>query len=89
LGAENPDQRLQGLLANLRWLSTAHASYPRKITKKLAFNRFQTLSVEIIEEKNRSKVIHSQFISPCSNPRNPPVWTDSGCPDKYMKTQCN
>jgi len=56
------------LLANLRWLSTAQASYPRKITKKLAFNRFQTLSVEIIEEKNREKVIHSQFISPCSNP---------------------
>jgi hypothetical protein len=55
------------LLANLRWLSTAQASYPRKITKKLAFNRFQTLSVEIIEEKNREKVIHSQFILLCSH----------------------
>jgi hypothetical protein len=43
-------------------------SYPRKITKKLAFHRFQSSSVEIIEEKNREKVIHSQFISPCSNP---------------------
>jgi len=53
------------LLSNLRWLSEAHVSYPRKITKKLAFHRFQTLSVEIIEEKNREKVIHSQFISPC------------------------
>ena len=21
--------------------------------------------------------------------RNPTAWTDSGCPDKYMKTQCN
>jgi hypothetical protein len=40
-------------------------SYPRKITRKLAFNRFQSLSVEIIEEKNREKVIHSQFILPC------------------------
>jgi len=39
--------------------------YPQKITKKLAFNRFQSFSVEIIEEKNREKVIHSQFISPC------------------------
>jgi CTP-dependent riboflavin kinase len=51
------------LLANLRWLSTARASYPRKITRKLAFHRFQGLSVEIIEEKNRENVIHSQFIS--------------------------
>jgi hypothetical protein len=57
------------LLANLLWLSTAHASYPRKITKNLAFNRFQGLSVEIIEEKNQQKVIHSQFISPCSGPK--------------------
>jgi len=56
------------LLANLRWLSTAHASYPRKITKKLAFHRFQSLSVEIIEEKNLKKVIHSQFISTCPRP---------------------
>jgi hypothetical protein len=54
------------LLANLRWLSTERASYPRKITKNITFNRFQSLSVEIIEEKNREKVIHSQFISPCS-----------------------
>jgi len=53
LGAENPDQRLKGLLANLRWLSTAHASYPRKITKKLSFYRFSSFSVEIIEEKIR------------------------------------
>jgi hypothetical protein len=56
------------LLVNLRWLSTARASYPRKITKNLAFNRFQGFSVEIIEEKNRQKVIHSQFISPCYSP---------------------
>jgi hypothetical protein len=56
------------LLASLRWLSTARASYPRKITKKLAFHRFHDLSVEIIEEKNREKVIHSQFISPCFSP---------------------
>jgi hypothetical protein len=41
-------------------------SYPRKITKKHAFHRFLGLSIEIIEEKNRGKVIHSQFISPCS-----------------------
>jgi hypothetical protein len=52
------------LLFNLRWLSTERASYPQKITKNRAFNRFQSLSVEIIEEKNREKVIHSQFISP-------------------------
>jgi hypothetical protein len=63
--------------------------YPQKITKNLAFNRFLGLSIEIIEEKNREKVIHSQFISPSSSPRNPTVWQDSGCPDKYMKTQCN
>jgi len=68
LSAENPDQRLQGLLANLRWLSTARVSYPRKITKNLAFNRFQSLSVEIIEEKTRGKVIHSQSNSTCSSP---------------------
>jgi hypothetical protein len=67
LSAENPDQRLQGLLANLPELSTARVSYPRKITKNAAFNRFQSLSVEIIEEKNREKVIHSKFISPCSS----------------------
>jgi hypothetical protein len=53
------------LLANLHWLSTARVSYPRKITKKLAFNRFQSLSVENIEEKNHLKVIHSQSISAC------------------------
>jgi len=47
------------------------------------------LSVEIIEEKNPKKVIHSLFILPFSNLRNPPFWTDSGCPDKYVKTQCN
>ena len=68
LGAENHDQRLLGLLCNLRELSTERVSYPRKITKKLVFNRFQSLSVEIIEEKNHEKVIHSQFISPCLNP---------------------
>jgi hypothetical protein len=56
------------LLANLRWLSTARASCPRKITKNLAFHRFLGLSIEIIEEKNRGKVIHSQFISLCSSP---------------------
>eukprot|EP01041_Mallomonas_annulata_P000265 gene264-488_t len=56
-----------GLLANLRWLSTARVSYPRKITKNSTFPRFQGLSIEIIEEKNREKVIHSQFISTCSN----------------------
>jgi hypothetical protein len=54
------------LLANLRWLSTARASYPRKITKNATFNRFHGLNIEIIEEKNLKKVIHSQFISPCS-----------------------
>jgi len=53
------------LLANLRWLSTERASYPQKITKNNSFNRFQGLSIEIIEEKNHEKVIHSQFISPC------------------------
>jgi hypothetical protein len=47
------------LLANLGWLSTAHVSYPRKITKNATFNRFQAFSFEIIEEKNREKVIHS------------------------------
>jgi hypothetical protein len=26
------------------------------------------MSIEIIEEKNREKVIHSQFISPCYSP---------------------
>jgi hypothetical protein len=55
------------LLANLRWLSTACASYPRKITRKLAFYTFQWFSFENIEEKNREKVIHSQFILPCSS----------------------
>jgi hypothetical protein len=54
------------LLANLRWLSTARVSYPRKITKNITFHRFLAFSVEIIEEKIREKVIHSQFISPCS-----------------------
>jgi hypothetical protein len=63
--AESPDKRLQGLLFNLRWLSTARVSYPRKITRNITFNRFQGLSIEIIEEKNHEKVIHSQFISPC------------------------
>jgi hypothetical protein len=77
------------LLANLRELSTERVSYPRKITKNRSFYRFWALSIEIIEEKTREKVIHSQFISLCSNRRNPPLWTDSGCPDKYMKTQCN
>jgi hypothetical protein len=89
LGAENHDQRLLGLLCNLRELSTERVSYPRKITKNRAFYRFWALSIEMIEEKTREKVIHSQFISLCSNRRNPPLWTDSGCPDKYMKTQCN
>jgi hypothetical protein len=56
------------LLANLRWLSTARVSYPRKITKNISFHRFQGLIVEIIEEKNREKVIHSLFNSPCSSP---------------------
>jgi hypothetical protein len=42
-------------------------SYPRKITRNLAFHRFLGLSVEIIEEKNLKKVIHSQFISTCSS----------------------
>jgi hypothetical protein len=56
------------LLANLLWLSTERGSYPRKIMKNLAFNRFQSLSIEIIEEKNRKKVIHSQSISPCNSP---------------------
>jgi hypothetical protein len=55
------------LLANLRWLSTARVSYPRKITKNVTFHRFLGLSVENIEEKNREKVIHSQFISLYSN----------------------
>jgi hypothetical protein len=67
LSAESPDQRLQGLLANLRWLSTERVRYPQKITKNLAFYTFQCLSVEIIEEKTREKVIHSQFILPCSS----------------------
>jgi hypothetical protein len=34
-------------------LSTALLRYPQKIYENLAFHRFQTLSVEIIEEKNR------------------------------------
>jgi hypothetical protein len=50
------------LLANLRWLSTARASYPRKITRKLAFHRFQGLRIEIIEENFSEKVIHRKFI---------------------------
>jgi hypothetical protein len=60
LSAESSDQRLQGLLCNLRWISTARARYPQKITRNLAFHRFQSLSVEFIEEKNRRKVIHSR-----------------------------
>lgn len=59
---------LSALLANLRGLSTARAGYPGKITKNITFPRFHGFSVEIIEEKNREKVIHSQFNSPCSNP---------------------
>jgi hypothetical protein len=42
-------------------------SYPRKITKNVAFNRFQSLSVEIIEDFFSEKVIHNQFISRCSS----------------------
>jgi hypothetical protein len=57
---------LVGLAApNPQKLSTAPWSYPQKIYENIAFYRFQSLSVEIIEEKNRQKVIHSQFISPC------------------------
>jgi len=48
-------------------ISTALLRYPQKIYENITFNRFQSLSVEIIEEKNREKVIHSQFISPCSS----------------------
>ena len=33
-------------------LSTALLRYPQKIYENLAFNRSQSLSVEIIEEKN-------------------------------------
>jgi hypothetical protein len=43
-------------------------SYPRKITKNVAFYTFQWFSLENIEEKNLKKVIHSQFISPCYRP---------------------
>jgi hypothetical protein len=59
LSAENPDQRLMGLLANLRWLSTEHVRYPQKITKNCAFPGFRRLSVEIIDENFSEKVIHS------------------------------
>jgi len=55
------------LLANLPELSTERVSYPRKITRNISFPRFHGLSVEISEEKNREKVIHSQFNSPCSS----------------------
>jgi hypothetical protein len=43
-------------------------SYPRKITRNALIQWFSRISVEIIEEKNREKVIHSQFISHCSSP---------------------
>ncbi|MFM7698493.1 MAG: hypothetical protein ACKO5X_07630, partial [Limnohabitans sp.] len=56
------------MLSNLRWLSTARVSYPGKIYENVAFYRFHSLSIEIIEEKNRKKVIHSQFNSACSLP---------------------
>jgi hypothetical protein len=59
---------LQGLLANLPELSTERVRYPQKITRNISFPRFHGLSVEIIEEKNREKVIHSQFISACFHP---------------------
>jgi hypothetical protein len=74
---------------HLRWLSTEHSSYPRKITKNTVITGFHWISVEIIDDFFNEKVIHSQVISPCTRPRNPPLWRDSGCPDKYMKTQCN
>jgi len=67
LGAENHDQRLLGLLCNLRELSTERVSYPRKITKNRAFYTFWCLSVEIIDVFFSKKVIHSQFISHCSS----------------------
>jgi hypothetical protein len=37
-------------------------SYPRKITRNVAFTRFRWLSVEIIEENFSEKVIHRKFI---------------------------
>jgi hypothetical protein len=36
-----------------------------KIYENTTFHRFPALRVEIIEEKNSLKVIHSQFILPC------------------------
>jgi hypothetical protein len=77
------------LLANLCWLSTERVSYPRKITKNLAFHRFRYLSVEIIEEKKPLKSYPQPIHYALLHRRNPAVWQDSGCPDKYMKTQCN
>jgi hypothetical protein len=45
-------------------LSTALLRYPQKIYENVTFYTFRYLSAEIIEEKNREKVIHSQFITP-------------------------
>jgi len=36
--------------------------YPQKIYENLVFNRFQSLSVEIIEDFFSEKVIHSLFV---------------------------
>jgi hypothetical protein len=60
------------LLANLFWLSTARVSYPRKITKNVAFNRFLGLSVEIIEEKKPLKSYPQSVHFALLQLRNPP-----------------
>jgi hypothetical protein len=69
---------LVGLSApNPQKLSTAQRSYSQKIYENITFYRFQSLSVEIIEEKNREKVIHSLFFLPSPIKGNPNVWRDS------------
>ena len=67
LGAGHGNKRLQGFFdAQLRWAQKECETFA-EIYENCTFHTFQSLSVEIVEEKNRQKVIHSQFNSPCSS----------------------
>jgi hypothetical protein len=86
---------LRTQISACRACSPICAGYPQlvrviqeKSREMLLFHDFIIWALKSLKKKTAEKLSTANSFTQLRL-WNPPFWTDSGCPDKYMKTQCN
>ena len=57
--------------------------------KTLLSKDFGGSALKSLKKKTVKKLSTSRFVFGIKHPDVPPIWRVTGCPDKYVKTQCN